>query len=308
MEELQDIQEKKNKRKGAILSTILHILLLLIFFLPLLSYPDPPPGQEGILVNLGIPDVGSGSENAAPSKAEPVVEEEQIEPVEEVEPEKPVEVEKPEPPKPTPPIKTKSPEVITTNTNDPAIDKVKQEEEARKYQEAIEQMEAEMEKQREEEAKRKAEAEARRKAEAEAKKKADYEKAKGKFSGLFGSGEGKGKTDKSGNQGDPNGDPDADALEGLSTGPGKLGGGLWGRGVVASPNIENNTGESGIVVLRVCVNASGKVVSAKYTQSGSSTTDTSLKKLAIDHAYQWRFTTSEIDNQCGTITFDFKFI
>lgn len=298
MKEISDINKKKNKRRSLIFSILLHIIMLLILFLPLLSYPDPPRGPEGILVNLGIPDVGSGSDNAAPSESKPeVVKETKVEEEKKEEVKKPVEPK----PQPKPPIKTQSEKIITTETEDPAIAKAKKEEEARKYQEAIDKMEADLEKQRAEEA-------AKKKAEDEARKKAEYEKAKGKFGGLFGSGEGKGNTGEEGNQGDPKGDPNADALEGLSTGPGKLGGGLWGRGVLASPKIENNTSESGIVVLDVCVDGAGKVISAKYTQRGSSTTDSGLKRLAIDHAYKWKFTQAEIDRQCGTITFDFKFI
>ncbi len=46
--------------RGVILSTIFHtiILLLLLFFG--FSYPDPPPEEEGILVNFGTSETGLG--------------------------------------------------------------------------------------------------------------------------------------------------------------------------------------------------------------------------------------------------------
>jgi len=63
--------EERNKRKGFYTSLFLHLIILVLALLPLLTFPTPPPGQEGILVNLGMPDVGQGEENAPPAKAVP---------------------------------------------------------------------------------------------------------------------------------------------------------------------------------------------------------------------------------------------
>ncbi len=54
-------QEKKNKRKGLIVSTGVHLGLLLIFAL-LLAWrePNPPLPEYGIELNFGISNVGSG--------------------------------------------------------------------------------------------------------------------------------------------------------------------------------------------------------------------------------------------------------
>ncbi|MBK6950297.1 MAG: hypothetical protein IPH16_21445 [Haliscomenobacter sp.] len=98
------------------------------------------------------------------------------------------------------------------------------------------------EKARQEEARRQAEADAKRKqAEEEAQKKAEADKLKEGIGGLFGTGKGKGNTGKPGNQGDPNGDPNAKNLEGISTGAGTVGGGLGGRGILAQPKITDNS-------------------------------------------------------------------
>ncbi|RME11718.1 MAG: hypothetical protein D6816_01770, partial [Bacteroidetes bacterium] len=59
--------EKENKRKGLIFSVVFHTLIIFIAALYGFSYQVPPPEPGGILVNLGIPDVGQGDENAAES-------------------------------------------------------------------------------------------------------------------------------------------------------------------------------------------------------------------------------------------------
>ena len=53
-------QEEKNKKRGMTVSIAVHIALIILALIPILTFPDPPPGQEGILVNLGLPDVGGG--------------------------------------------------------------------------------------------------------------------------------------------------------------------------------------------------------------------------------------------------------
>ena len=58
IDDIHSFQEEKNRRRGMIISVVLHILVILLALLPFLTYPDPPPGQEGLLVNLGLPDEG----------------------------------------------------------------------------------------------------------------------------------------------------------------------------------------------------------------------------------------------------------
>lgn len=294
--------EEKNKKKGMLISILLHILLVLLIILPILTYPDPPPGQEGILVNLGLPDVGQGSDNAAPAETveSEVPEKADSEP----------EAAEPAPAEPTPEkVVTPEPQVEkeVIKTEDPeAIALKKRLEEKKREQEELERKrrEAELQRQREEEARKKAEAEARRKAEEERKRK--EAELKNKIGGLFGDGEGKGETGKPGNQGDPGGDPNSKILEGVSTGSGVVGGGLGNRGVAGRPKVSNPTQRTGRVVIEVCVDSNGNVISANYTQRGSTTTDSQLQSVAIENAKKWRFTESSISKQCGTITYDFK--
>jgi len=139
---------------------------------------------------------------------------------------------------------------------------------------------------------------------AEAKKKAEYEKAKKRFGDILG--KGKGSSVTSGNAGDKLGDPNRDALKGVSKGNGKIAGGLADRGLASEPDINENSQKSGIVVVKVCVGKDGRVSEASFTQRGSTTTDSDLVSAAIDGAKRYRFSKSPIEKQCGTITIEFK--
>ena len=72
------------------------------------------------------------------------------------------------------------------------------------------------------------------------------------------------------------------------------------------PKIDDRSQKTGRVVISVCVDKNGKVIKAEYTQKGSTTTDSELKEIAKKAALQFKFTLSEIEEQCGTITVDFK--
>lgn len=280
-------EDEQNKKRGMMVSVAVHVALLMLLLLPLLTFPDPPPGQEGILVNLGMPDVGEGDENAGPAEsaeAEPEV----VPPQEETAPPEPTRAE----PEPTP-----QREVITTDNSEVTIRK---EQERKKAEEA-------RKKQQQEDAKKRAEAEAKRKADEERQRRqSEAANLKESLGGLFGEGDGKGNTGQSGNQGDPGGDPNADALKGISTGSGKVGGGLGSRGVAGTHTPKDNSQDQGVVVVRVCVDRQGNVTEAAFTQAGSTTTSANLKRLAIESAKKWRFQPGQVDKQCGTITYNFR--
>ena len=61
----------KNKgKKKALMGTIMfHLLLLLCFIFMGLKYQNPPPAEEGIAINFGFDDIGSG--DTEPSISEP---------------------------------------------------------------------------------------------------------------------------------------------------------------------------------------------------------------------------------------------
>ncbi len=291
MQDQKSLEE--NKKKGWMYSIGIHVFIVALALLPWFKFQYPPPGQDGILVSFGLPDRGDGDsrpktqniEKVPPQEAKKEVKEE-VKP----QPKKPVEkkVTKPKASLPKKVVTTDSPETPKVEVSEEEIQRKKAEEAARQEQERIK-----------EEQRKKQEA-----AEAKARKEAEYNKTKDQFGDLFG-GSGKGKTGKAGNQGDPNGDPDAKNLEGISTGSGTIGGGLGGRGLVSKPSVKDNSQKTGKVVIRVCVSSSGSVVSADFTQKGSTTTDSQLINIAKEASRKYKFTPSDVDKQCGTITYDF---
>lgn len=96
------------------------------------------------------------------------------------------------------------------------------------------------------------------------------------------------------------------ALTGISKGNGIIGGGLAGRKAIEVPAVSETSQKTGRVVVKVCVAADGRVISSKFTQQGSTTSDAQLVKLAEKGAAKYRFSAAEVETQCGTITFDFK--
>ncbi|HJW31539.1 MAG TPA: hypothetical protein VJ508_20055 [Saprospiraceae bacterium] len=262
-------QDQSATNKGWVVSLIVHIVFLGLLCLPFIVTHLPPPESEGLLVNLGLQDQGQGDETPKGETKEVSADPAPVEP---------------------------KPEVKPSTSHAPAKETT---------QKSITSKEDSGIAAREAEAKQKAKAEADRKAAEEAQKQQAYNSTKKSYGDLLGSG-GKGNTGKPGSQGDPNGDPNSKVLEGISKGSGRVGGGLGNRGVLHEPQINDRSQKTGRVVISVCVDKTGKVIKAEYTQKGSTTTDSELKDIARKAALQFKFTTSEIEEQCGTITVDFK--
>ena len=287
-------KESKNRRKGLIVSTIVHLCAACFVLLPLLTFPDPPPPKEGILVSLGRPDEGMGNDRPMVGKPDGDLKATK---------DKPEAVKPPNPPppkavsKPAPQHSTPKEKVMTTEDPD-AVALKREKETARKKEKLQRETEDRIIKQ-----KAQAEEAERRRATAEKEK---YSQAKSKYGDMFkNGGSGRGNTNKPGNQGDPNGDPNSDVLTGKSTGTGKIGGGLQGRGG-KGPVISQKFSDEGTVVIYVCIGSDGRVISADYTQSGSSSTSSTLISLAKENARRYGFKPSDVDKQCGTITYNFS--
>ncbi len=308
MESIIDRVEQKNKRKGQIISVIVHALLLILAFLPFLQYPDPPPGQEGILISFGQPEAGVNDDPASgPIEVTEVQEaiEEAVEVERQIEEAKQKAVEaEPEPVEEEPVVEEE--EVVTDNTSEElAIQK----EEERKRKEAEDAKRAE-----EERLKKEAEEAEKKRKEDEARKKADADKLKEDiFGGLNKNkdkGKGQGDGGNPGNQGDPNGG-NSDLLEGVSTGAGRVGRGLGDRGG-SGPPVESNINSYGRVLIEVCVDDGGRVIKAEYTQKSqvdniaSTSNDANLIALAKKNAMKWTFNSGTLDKQCGVIIYNFK--
>ncbi|MEL6357786.1 MAG: hypothetical protein AAFQ37_12735, partial [Bacteroidota bacterium] len=221
----------------------------------------------------------------------------------------------PERPEPEPQPQRPEPEPEVVQQEDPSEVALRQqrEREQRQRDEAErrrQQEEAAERRRQQEEADRRAreaaaEAERQRQAEeARRRQEAEADATRSEIGGLFGSGNGRGETGTPGNQGDPNGDPNADNLEGLSTGRGNVSG-LGGRNVVSRPTPRKSR-SPGTVVINICIDSNGKVTSADYTQSGSSGATPENINIAKADALKYKFSSGSLDKQCGKITYNFK--
>lgn len=78
------------------------------------------------------------------------------------------------------------------------------------------------------------------------------------------------------------------------------------RAYVQSPVVKGQAPYAGTVVIKICVDQSGTVKTAKFTQRGSTTLNSKLKKMALNAAKNTTFTEGENVEECGTIKFEFK--
>ncbi len=86
------------------------------------------------------------------------------------------------------------------------------------------------------------------------------------------------------------------------------GDGIFGRKVIYRPNIKNLTKKNGKIQVELCVNRDGKVVSTKYIEEGSNMDDDDLihatQVAAKKYKFEKDYTVSK--KQCGKLTFIFN--
>ena len=279
MQALHVEKEKKERRKAMLLSFLFHVATIILLMLPLLKYPDPPPGQDGILIALGNPDEGTG-------------------PIEPGGPEEPTPVEQKEEPKPEPKPKEEVKPKEKVKSTEPLVSDQELEINRKKAIEKKEKEERDL-KEKQETAERIRIAKERE----EANKREEQEAAELIKNIKKGSG---GTSGKSGKGGQVNGDENGKVEEGISTGTGMVGGGLGGRGVVSSPALKDDSNNRGSVVVAICLDKDGNVTEAKFQLQGSTITSGELRDLAVSNARQWRFKPGNEERQCGIITYSFK--
>jgi len=316
--------DTSHKRKSAVMTSIVAVIMLLLMFLFGLTYLDPPE-EYGIAVNFGTTDFGSGNkqptEALKPAAQSPEESIPQDEPIEEV-----VEEVLEEAAEPEAAPEEVSEEVITQADKEAIA--IKQREEAKKKREADAQAEAK----READAKRKAEADAKRKAEAEAKRKADAEAkrkaeaeakriareqaAKDAVDALIGGiSDGDGKADggegddnKAGDKGKVTGDPNATGYYGIG---GDGSGGnyrLSNRNALNRPEPDYPCNEEGKVVVSISVDQSGNVVSAEPGAKGTTNSASCLLDEAKKAALKTKFNPDNKapSKQVGAIIYNFS--
>jgi hypothetical protein len=111
-----------------------------------------------------------------------------------------------------------------------------------------------------------------------------------------------------GDQGRPGGDPNSKNYEG-NGGKGNSGvsisRGLQGRSISRLPSFEDEFNENAKIAVNIRIDEDGKVTSATYEPRGSTTSDASLKSIAIRKALQIKFNAGA-EEASGTILFNFK--
>jgi len=290
----------KHEKKSFTLTTLLLSALLLLLFYIGLTYMDPPI-ENGISVNFGTSDFGSGrvqpkeqikSEPVNKPIKEPQVQEQQVEEVVEQVPEEEVAKEKPA-------------EKVLTQDNEESI-KIKQQQEAkRKAEEAAKKAKAE------------AERIAREKREAEEKIRKEQEAKKNKLDQLIGginksegvTSGGEGDDNRAGDKGKPQGDPYATSYYGSpGSGSGTGGYGLNGRSLVNKGKVPQECNEEGRVVVKIVVDRNGRVVNATPGVKGTTNNHPCLLKPAKETAYkhQWNLDSNAPSQQVGFVVVNFK--
>lgn len=291
----------RSKRRGLIGTIFIHGLVLALLILGGLTFPDPPPEEEGVLVNFGTDDTGFGSVEPQGDEANQGTPEPQVsEPVRE------------EAPAYTPPAPTPAETAPADNTQDVEEVKVKEdpqptaEEIARQRAETErirQEQEAERIKRAEEERIRQEQLAEQRRIEEERRKKEEEAKRLDNLGrntfGRQGTGEqtgSEGVNPGSGtNQGSTNGSPGATNYgDGIGLGDG-IAYGLGGRGVVGSvplPNVDNCNVTSRIVVtVEIQVDRGGNVVSASV--KSATFADNCIWNTVLEAARRTKFTSNQ---------------
>jgi flagellar biosynthesis GTPase FlhF len=317
------------KHKRGIIGTIIYhaIILILLIFLGFFT-PLPLPGEEGILVNFGTTDNGSGiiepspaRNNPAPSK--PVQKEEKREVVP-----PPVQSQ----PKTTQPAPAKdvamTQDYEKTVAVDAAEEKKRVEEKKRleqleneKQQQIAKDLEAERIRKQQEEAERLRKEEEARKAQEEQRKINEINsRVQSAFSSNNASGTGdegnnngrsQGTTFPGGNQGSPTGDPNAGNFGQGGSGSGNQGSGpsysLSGRSAKNLPRPNYPGDDEGIVVVKITVDKYGKVTAAEPGVRGTTIMNERFWNEAKQAALKANFNSDDKAPafQQGTITYRF---
>nr|WP_320118531.1 TonB family protein [uncultured Marinifilum sp.] len=310
--------DSKNKRIGLAGTLFFHIGLIALLYILGFHTPLPLPEEQGILVNFGNSNQGTGRQDPAPSKAQ-----------KKIASAPPTSIPEPTPAKTEPAASEVQEKVLTQDTEDaPELPSAKEiakkkaaEEKARKNKaekdrlakiEREKKQQEELKKQREAEAERQRLAEIEKKRKAEAERQAKIDAINNKAKNVFGQGtssnSSQGVTNSSGNQGAPTGSPNSDNYSGTGLGNKGISYDLQGRNSLSIPKPNYNLQEGGKVVVEITVDKNGKVVNARPGMPGSTTSNSSLFEAAKKAALKAKFNSdgSAPAYQKGSITYHFQ--
>ncbi|MEZ4888388.1 MAG: hypothetical protein R3E32_26905 [Chitinophagales bacterium] len=300
--------------KGVIGTTIIHALLLLLFFFLTLNAVAPKPEHQGLLINFGNADQGFGEEQPT-TDAPPVVEEETTsENVEESTPEP----QTPEKQTPKPIAENKS--QTAKNTDAPSLpekDLNKKTDPKKTETKKTEKKPTPTKPKTPTPTKTTPKPDAP-KADKPTPKPTEPVETKPDINtdALF-----KGSKNSSGGQGtDGSKDEDLGSKMGdvkitpntgdtpSGEGSGGVGVSLSGRRALSLPKPQDDSQEVGKVVISIKVDRNGNVLEATYTSSGSTTANANLRRKAIDAAKKAKFNVSydSPEVQTGTLSYTFS--
>lgn len=289
----------RERGKGILGTALFHVAVLLILIFAGFSSSPPDPMEEGILVNFGTDEGGSGF----------------VEPVASSQPQTTP------PPESTPPLPVEETTEDAVETQDFEEAPVAQKQEEKKVdpekeKRREEELEAErIRKEQEEQERLRREAE-----EAERKKREEDQKrineimnrTRSALENSKNTGENtatsEGETGESGNQGNESGSVDSrNRGDGSGTGNEGISYSLAGRTPMKLPKPEYNYQDEGKVVVEVTVDRNGNVTAATAGVKGSNTLDEYLLRVARTAALQAKFDRKPDAPviQKGTITYHF---
>jgi outer membrane biosynthesis protein TonB len=283
-----NFESRKNMRAGTITAAILGSLLLLFILVSWTMVPPaPPPIEEGLEVNLGSSDIGSG--NDQPFQPGPPAQKEE----QQYTPPKAVATEKEDVKDPATDDKDPdAPEIKKPPVTKPEATKVAEKTEVKKTVKKAEPVV--------------------NPTPAPPRPKALMKSNQGAGTGgndadTYKKGSGEGVAGGKGDQGKPGGDPNSKNYEGGGRGNSgvSISRGLEGRRVVRVPSFQDDFNENAKVAVDVRLDGNGKVISATYQPRGSTTSQSNLKAIAIRTVLQTQFNAGAGES-FGTIVVNLK--
>jgi hypothetical protein len=294
---MDTFESQKNMKAGTITGIICGAMLFLFFIISWTSpLPAVPEEEEGIEVNLGNSDFGSGEIQPLIPEPPAAAEEEVNTPpkTQQAEPEEAKEVETNDNDKEAPDVSLPKP--VKPAANNPNIPKKENTTPAKNPNPKPATVENTKP--------------------APPKPKYIYKGGDGTGKGGnnadgWNNSQGEGVAGGKGDQGKVNGNPNSDSYTG-NGGTGKSGvsisKGLQGRRITKLPSFEDEFNENAKVAVDIKVDKTGNVLSATYQPRGSTTSDAGMRDIALRKARQLKFSSNPegSDTDLGTIIFNFR--
>lgn len=279
--------ETKYEKKSAIITTVISVGLILLLLFFGFTYLDPPP-ENGIAINFGTSNVGSGD-------------------VQPTEPIKSAPQQNTTPPnEPQEEMSTPSEEEVATQDTEeaPVIEKEKEPKKDKSQKEKkVQDPVKEVKPQKEKEPEKTPDPQPEKSTSDALNSILNGPEKDGKANG------GEGNDNQAGDRGDPNGDPNTSSYYGQ--GKGLDGDGnyrLGGRKPLNKEKFLQDCNESGVVVVKIEVNQQGKVINAVAGSRGTTNTAPCLMEPAKRAALATKFNSDANApvKQTGYIEYEFK--